>query len=124
MQMVDDDTNHDFDDDFDEVLDYAHRAPDLIVSGALEPQHAGERAVNVQRGMIILTSEGHEAGRVAGVIIERAGQHVTHILLTHLGQLPEYRLVPVALVDEVHEEMVRLSILRPVVNTLPIWHGA
>lgn len=112
MQRVDDD------------FDYDHRAPDLIVSGALDPPREGESAANVRRGMIILTSEGHEAGRVAGVIIDRAGQHVTHILLTHLAQLPEYRLVPVALVDEVHEEMVRLTILQPVVNTLPIWHGA
>jgi sporulation protein YlmC with PRC-barrel domain len=108
----------------DDDFDYDHHDPDLSVSGALNFPLGGESAVDVRRGMVILTSEGHEAGRVAGVIIDRAGQHVTHILLTHLGQLPEYRLVPVALVDEVHEEMVRLSILRPVVNTLPIWQSA
>lgn len=108
----------------DDDFDYDHHDPDLIVSGALNPPREGESAVNVRRGMVILTSEGHEAGRVAGVIIDRAGQHVTHILLTHLGHLPEYRLVPVAVVDQVHDEMVRLSILRTVVNTLPIWRGA
>ena len=112
MQMVDDD----FDDD--------HRDPDLIVSGVLDPQQAGGGAVDICRGMIILTSEGHEAGRVAAVIIEREGQHVTHILLTRPSQLPEYRLVPIELVEQVHEEMVRLCILSTVVNTLPLWHGS
>ena len=108
----------------DEDQDYETRDRELIVSGVLYLQQAGDSEVDVRRGMVILTSEGREAGRVAAVIIARQDQHVTHILLTRLGQLPEYRLVPIALVEQVSEETVRLGIFSQVVNTLPLWNGS
>lgn len=108
----------------DEGLYDDDRHIELIVSGAIFPEQAGDTAVDVKRGMLILTNEGQEAGWVAAVIVDRQDQHVTHILLSRLGELLEYRIVPIALVAQVHEEEVRLCIFSQVVNTLPIWHGS
>lgn len=106
--------------------DLAHDEPntELIVSGSIHPEHASDIVVEVRRGMMILTSEGHEAGRVAAVIVDKLDQRVTHILLSRLNQRPEYRLVPISLIEQVHEEQVLLSIFNQVVNTLPAWHGS
>jgi sporulation protein YlmC with PRC-barrel domain len=108
----------------DEDQDSEKLDTELTVSGVLHLHQAGESEVDVRRGMVILTSEGQEAGRVAAVIVDRQDQHVTHILLTRLGQLPEYRLVPIALVKQVREATVQLAIFSQVVNTLPLWHGS
>ena len=61
-------------------------------------------------------------GRVAAVIIDKHDQKVTHILLIRLSQMPEYRLVPISIIEQVHEEKVLLRIFNPVVNSLPTWH--
>jgi sporulation protein YlmC with PRC-barrel domain len=108
---------------FDHELD-GELPAELVVSGAIHPVQTGDRVMDVRRGMLILTSEGREAGRVAAVIIDRHDQLVTHILLSRLDQMPEYRLVPIALVEQVIEEQVRLGIHNQIVNTLPLWHGS
>jgi hypothetical protein len=96
----------------------------LVVSGSIYPDQENNIAVEVRRGMIILTNEGREAGRVAAVIIEGQDQQVTHILLSRLSQSPEYRLVPISIVEQVYEEKVRLHIFNQAVNSLPTWHGS
>ena len=95
---------------------------ELIVSGLIYPDHGSDIAVEVRRGMVILTSEGREAGRVAAVITNRHDQQVTHILLSRPSQHIEYRMVPIELVEQVSEETVSLHILAALVNTLPPWH--
>jgi len=76
--------------------------------------------VEVTRGMAILTSEGHEAGKVAAVIVDNDSQKVTHILLTRPRQVPDYRLVPVILIEQVDEETVLLEICNQAIESLPI----
>ena len=100
------------------------RSAELFISGAIYLEHENDIAVEVRRGMAILTSEGQEAGRVAAVIMEKDAQQVTRILLSRLSQMPEYRLVPIALIEQVHEEKVLLCIANQVVNTLPTWKGS
>ena len=97
---------------------------ELIVSGSIYPDHESDIAVEVRRGMTILTSEGREAGKVAAVIIDKHDREVTHILLSRLSQIPEYRLVPLDLIEQVREERVQLRIFNQVVNSLPTWHGS
>ena len=103
----------------------------LMESGslALEHRHDADRGtcaccgVEVHRGMVVQTSEGHIAGRVAAVVLEQGEQAITHLLLLRERQLLEYRLVPVELIEQVGEEVVLLRILPPVVESLPIWHS-
>lgn len=75
--------------------------------------------VEVTRGMAILTSEGQEAGKVAAVIVDNDSQKVTHILLTRPRQVPDYRLVPVTLIEQVDEEIVLLEICGQAIESLP-----
>ena len=75
-------------------------------------------------GMSVQTSAGDTAGRVAAVVLDAEQQKVTHILLLQEHQLVKYRLVPVELIEQVGEEEVLLCIFHPVVESLPIWHGA
>ena len=49
--------------------------------------------------MTVLTNEGQIAGKVAVVVIDEHGQNVTHLLLSRLRQIPEYRLVPANLIE-------------------------
>ncbi len=95
---------------------------ELIVSGLIYLDQEGGISVEVRRGMTILSSEGHEAGRLAAVIVDKNDQRVTHVLLSRLNQRLDYRLVPMSLIERVHEEQVRLRIFNQVVNTLPTWH--
>ncbi len=97
---------------------------ELIVSGSIYPDHAKDVPVEVRRGMAILTSDGQEAGRVAAVIIDKKDRQVTHILLSRQSQMPEYRLVPIDLIEHVHEEKVLLRISKQVVSSLPTWHDS
>jgi sporulation protein YlmC with PRC-barrel domain len=97
---------------------------ELLVSGTLLPDQVRQVPVEVQRGMAILTREGQEAGTVAAIVVDKTDRSVTHILLSRLSQLPEYRLVPLDLVAQVSDETVRLSIFNPVVSSLATWRGS
>ena len=99
------------------------RPAELMVSGTIMPDEASKITVEVRRGMLILTREGREAGTVAAVVIDKKQRNVTHLLLSRLSQMPEYRLVPLELVAQVSEEIVLLRIFNPVVSSLATWHG-
>jgi len=76
--------------------------------------------VEVTRGMAILTSERQEAGKVAAVIVDKDSQKVTHVLLTRPRLTPDYRLVPVKLIEEVDENTVLLDICSQGIETLSV----
>jgi sporulation protein YlmC with PRC-barrel domain len=69
--------------------------------------------------MVIRTNEGREVGKVAAVVIDSQSQAVTHIILGHLPETLEYRLVPAALIEEVDAEAIVLGIFSPLVESLP-----
>ncbi len=70
----------------------------------------------------MLTSDGQTAGHVAAVVTDGPSGKVTHVVLGHLRQIPEYRLTPIALIETVADEKVLLRIMQSVVESLPIWH--
>jgi hypothetical protein len=95
---------------------------ELLVSGLIYPLEGEAAAVEIRRGMTILTTEGEIAGIVAGVINDRDPQQVKYILLSRPSQQIEYLIVPIELVQQISEETVLLHVLAEVVNTLPPWH--
>jgi sporulation protein YlmC with PRC-barrel domain len=97
---------------------------ELLVSGTIMPDQARQVPVEVRRGMTIVTREGQEAGTVAAIVVDKALRNVTHILLSRLSHLPEYRLVPLDLVAQVSDETVLLGIFNPVVSSLATWRGS
>jgi len=70
--------------------------------------------------MSILTREGWEAGKVAAVVVDNDSQNVSHVLLTRPRHVPDYRLVPVTLIERVDEESVLLEICNQAIESLPI----
>lgn len=96
---------------------------ELLVSGLIYPTVGGEDGVEIHRGMKILTTEGEEAGMVAGVIHNRTPRHAEYILLSRPSQQLEYRMVPVDLIQQVSRETILLHIAAPLVNTLRPWHN-
>lgn len=95
--------------------------PGLFISGLIYPVDGNKVAVEIRRGMTILTTEGDVAGIVAGVIHNIDPYQVEYILLSRPSQQIEYRMIPVELVQQVNEETVLLHILAPLVSTLPPW---
>jgi hypothetical protein len=96
---------------------------ELLVSGLHYPNGGDPASIEIRRGMTILTKAGDVAGTVAGVINNREPQHVKYILLSRPSQQLEYRLVPIALVQQVSKKTVVLDILAALVNTLPHWRN-
>lgn len=92
----------------------------LFESGSTCPEQENGLPVNVSRGMTILTNEGWEAGKVAAVVVDSDSQTVTHLLLTRPRLVPEYRLVPVNLIEQVDEQVVLLEICSQAIESLPI----
>jgi len=89
------------------------------VHGSICPQQENGLPVTVSRGMTILTREGWEAGKVAAVVVDNDSQKVTHVLLTRPRLAPDYRLVPVSLVEQVDEDTVLLEICNQAIESLP-----
>lgn len=81
------------------------------------------QSVEIQRGMTVQSAEGCTVGHVAALLLDQDQHQVTHILLQELQQVI-YRLTPVGLIERVKDKKVALSILLPVVESLPTWPGA
>ncbi len=91
----------------------------LFESGSIYPEQKDRSPVEIRRGMVILTQDGQEAGRVAAVVLEDDSQNVTHVLLAHLHLTPDYRLVSIKFIKHVSEETVLLHIDSEAVERLP-----
>lgn len=68
------------------------------------------RWVEVKRGMIVKSSEGSVVGQVAAIVVNAREEEPTHFLLTRLTARPDYRLVPLDLIQEVRAETLLLSV--------------
>jgi hypothetical protein len=75
--------------------------------------------VEVSRGMVVLTRDGLEAGRVAAVVEDSQSRQISHLLLGRPRLAQDYRLVPVALIEQVNGEAVYLHIDSEAVASLP-----
>ena len=84
--------------------------PKLRVSGWLVLEPPGAAPVEVRRAMPVVGSDGGPMGTVAAVVTAAAPPTVTHLLLGCLCPVPDYRLVPLALIERVGAETVHLRI--------------
>lgn len=91
----------------------------LFESGSIYLKQENDLPIKVSRGMTILTRERQEAGKVAAVVVDNDSQKVTHILLTRPRHVPDYRLVPVTLIEQVDEATVLLEICNQAMESLP-----
>lgn len=100
-------------------LSASKQVQQLFERGLVYIEPKGSAPVEIIRGMTILTNDGQAAGRVAAVVLNNDNQHVSHILLAHLQLTPDYRLVPISLIQQVNQNTVVLDIDRSAVERLP-----
>ena len=91
----------------------------LFERGLIRLEQTNGLTVEVTRGMAIQTNEGQEAGKVAAIVVDSASQQVTHLLLGRLRPSPDYRLIPVNLIEQIAQETVLLGIGSQTVESLP-----
>lgn len=78
----------------------------------------------LHRGMTVQGSEGHVVGHVAAVALNQAEQRITHILLQQAGHGPAYRIIPLADIRQVSQDIVALRIPQSEVEQYALWHSA
>ena len=91
----------------------------MMVSGLIHVEDADAAAVEVRRGMPIITADGQLAGEVAAVVVASPQQQVTHIILGRVEGDIDYRVVPLAFIGGVEGEALVLRVPREVMETLP-----
>jgi hypothetical protein len=92
----------------------------IMVDGRIHLPKPHPATQEIQRGMKVMSSDGREVGFVAAVIIQKETASVTHILLGHIPVTPDYRRIPVTLVENVDEDTVYLNIIHQAVDKLAV----
>ncbi len=95
-------------------------AQKLLVSSLIRLGKPEAGLVELRRGMAVVDQAGQEAGAVAAVVLDCARQTITQVLLGHLPQTADYRLIPLSLIDRIDEGTVWLSITGADIENLPI----
>jgi sporulation protein YlmC with PRC-barrel domain len=95
----------------------------LMVAGYITPGNSCA-PFEVKRGIPIFSREGWEVGKVAAVVLDGNHQKVAYLLLGRLPETSGYWMVSVDLIAKVDDEMVRLSIPKEAVQSLPEWHSS
>lgn len=92
----------------------------IMVNGRFPHPHNACLIIEIQRGMTIITSDGHDIGFSAGNLVDQCNQITTHLLLGRLPAPTEYRLIPVDLIDHVTAAAIHLTINKAAVGKLAI----
>jgi len=79
--------------------------------------------LEIRRGMTILAKDGTLAGKVAAVVLAKTGRPATHLLLSHLPDQADYRLVPAESVLEARQDTIVLNLSSRQVKALPRWRS-
>ena len=91
----------------------------LMTSGQVQLE-GSTTPTDIQRGMILLSCEGEELGKLAAVI-ENYSKEVTDLVLGCAELRLKYRLVPVKLINELGEDKITLDLLVSQVEGLPLY---
>ena len=91
----------------------------LMIRGHVCLKKGDGAPVEVKRGMSIRTRDDREAGKIAAVAVDTHSQQVTHVVLRRQVRTPDYRLVPVDLIEQVNVDAISLRVFTQVVESLP-----
>ena len=80
-------------------------------------------SVEIRRGMRITSSEGREAGKVAGIVIHQDSGKAVCLILSHLPEDPGYQSLPVGWVAHVEGETIVLDSPFERILAIPGWHA-
>jgi hypothetical protein len=79
--------------------------------------------VGIRRGMKITSSEGREAGKVAGVAIRQDSRKAVCLILSHLPEEACYQSLPVGWIERVEGETIVLNASFESILATPGWHA-
>lgn len=79
-----------------------------------------DELVKIEKGLVIRDSEGLQVGKLEGIIMDRAQEKASFIILNPRKERAQ-RLVPVSLVDSASSDGVKLLIDRDYVAKLPLY---
>lgn len=96
------------------------RSQRLFERGLLCLEQTDGLAVEITRGMSILTNDGHEVGKLAAVVVETGSQQMSHLLLSRSPLGPGYRLIPVNLIEQINQKTILLRVGKQIVDSLPV----
>jgi sporulation protein YlmC with PRC-barrel domain len=91
----------------------------LFESGSIVLVAPGPTPVSVCRGMAIVDRDGAEMGKVAAVVLDTGEQRITFMLLGCGPAGLDYRLVPVSLIEQVRDGVVRLQLTSQTIEIVP-----
>ena len=80
-------------------------------------------SVEIRRGMRITSSEGREAGKVAGIVIRQDSGKAVCLILSHLPEEAGYQSLPVGWIAYVEEETIVLDSPFERILAFPGWHA-
>jgi hypothetical protein len=92
--------------------------PILMESGSIRPDGDDCEECQVRRGMPAISTDGHEVGWIAAVMIDAAGQS-TGILMARPHATLEYYHLPLRFISSVCDGRVRLRIRAEAARSLP-----
>ena len=81
-------------------------------------------AVDIHRGMLVISLDGQEAGRVGGVAVSRDEGQALCLILSHLPEAAGYQSLPVCWIARVAGEIITLNTSLARIESLPDWHAA
>ena len=81
----------------------------VMVNGRFHLPHSST-FVEINRGMIIMTSVGEKAGFSAGVVVKPGDEEAAFVLLGRLPVTSEYRLIPTGLIERTDGETIHLNV--------------
>jgi len=91
---------------------FDERSAHLMVSGRY-------KTIDIQRGMRVVDEAGQEIGFVAGVVVGKGDEKLTHLLIGRLPLTGDYRLAPVEIVRSVQPEQICLCLEPGAWDALP-----
>ena len=80
-------------------------------------------SVEIRRGMRITSSEGREAGMVAGIAIRQDSGKAVCLILSHLPEDPGYQSIPVSWIGYIKGEIIVLDSPFERILAIPGWHA-
>lgn len=85
---------------------------------------SGEPApvVDIRRGMIIISSERWEVGKVAGVAIHPDSRKALCLILSHLPEEAGYQSLPITWIACVEGETILMNVSFERILAAPGWH--
>lgn len=82
---------------------------------------SSDEGLEICRGMVVYSCEGHKIGHVAAVVVEPTRHMASQLLLVPSCHLPSYRSIPIECVELSADKEIRTTLFEEMIDSLPAW---